>query len=1155
MEVPDNLRDYIVNPFLDVLENMPLEYLTCESNSGNVFAISEPQMGTTLRAKRCEITGKVIDFVEVEIADPDSRADNSMSFQRAPDATGGGRRTVRGSSTNYPFWPGGFEDDDEEVHGEEFPEQEGQLLTMAPGFSHAISSSADEIDQALANLKIENIDYTDLIKSNPIYDLWTDEKKPDEDRVKRKQPQILKVSEARDRRTVETKWAVMVDTNQPIPTATTEPAFIFPFKLDNFQKHAIHQLEDHNHVFVAAHTSAGKTAVAEYAIALSQKHHTKAIYTSPIKALSNQKYRDFKKTFKDVGLITGDVQIDSDASCLIMTTEILRSMLYCGSEIARDLEYVIFDEVHYITDADRGHVWEETLILLPASVTIVMLSATVPNTLEFASWVGQTKKKKVYVVSTLKRPIPLKHYLYVPFVAKNKEEIHLILDENSKFINKGHAEAVELKQATSAKIGRHLSKNQEKTMWEKLVAYLRKTDKLPVVAFTLSRNRCDTNAESMRGCDLCTNKEKGIINSFFQRCLQNLKPPDRTLPQVLNLQYYLERGYGVHHSGILPILKEIVEMLFQCGLVKLLFATETFAMGVNMPARTVIFDSDRKFDGTAVRHLHPAEYTQMAGRAGRRGLDENGTVILICKNENVPDIPVLQGMMLGKPMRLESQFKLTYAMILNLLRVERVSVVDMMSHSYREFHSQQKLPENRAKLRVVQEEFAALPPLSENLYPLCEFYDLASDYVSCMDRLNTIVLKHPDVKKKLQPGRLLVITKGNLTNSLAAILTIQDGQHKEPEMKVAVLGKHLVVEDEKENLWYRLIGLAAGKIDIPENVTTFSVLLVKLHNIVEIVNATVKLQASTIIQNWEQRQIERFKDAPLGPSALKLVTDLNSFIGQKLDYVNLYETVPLTVIDDLNELIIHRKRLASALPATKVSNFLEQFRRIFERKVLEKRLQHLKYITSKDNMSLYPDYCNKLEVLREMRYIDEQNNVTMKGRVACEMGSNELILTEIIFRNIISNLDPAEIAALLSGLVFQAKTENTPNLNNNLKMGIKEIDTINDEIFKLEQKHRVSTSLDAQAKPKLNFGLVEVVYEWGRNKPFAEIKELTDVQEGIIVRCIQQLHEILLNIKDASRVFGDPVLHTKMEDVSNAIKRDIVFAASLYTQKDTGLVI
>ncbi len=189
-----------------------------------------------------------------------------------------------------------------------------------------------------------------------------------------------------------TEWAEMVDISRPVldfHERVPRMAHTWPFELDDFQKQAILRLEGNESVFVSAHTSAGKTVVAEYAIALSQKHMTRTIYTSPIKALSNQKFRDFKDTFKDVGLVTGDIQINATATCLIMTTEILRSMLYNGSDIVRDMEYVIFDEVHYINDAERGVVWEEVLILLPDHVNIIMLSATVPNTLDFADWVSR----------------------------------------------------------------------------------------------------------------------------------------------------------------------------------------------------------------------------------------------------------------------------------------------------------------------------------------------------------------------------------------------------------------------------------------------------------------------------------------------------------------------------------------------------------------------------------------------------------------------------------------------------------------------------------------------------------------------------------------------------------------------------------------------
>lgn len=442
---------------------------------------------------------------------------------------------------------------------------------------------------------------------------------------------VLKISETETVvRSLE--WAEMLDVSKPMndfDVLVPNPAQEYSFTLDAFQKQAILKLEEHSHVFVAAHTSAGKTVVAEYAIALAKQHKTRSIYTSPIKALSNQKYRDFKKKFQDVGLITGDIQIDPTASCLIMTTEILRSMLYCGSEVTRDLEYVIFDEVHYINDADRGHVWEEVLILLPDHVSIVMLSATVPNTMEFANWVGQTKKRKVYVISTLKRPVPLMHYLYTGSGGKSKNDIFLIVNGSQEFSMKGYRDAVaskekDTKSAPNVKDSRSrggqtnksfkpnvMNPKQEQNLWVGLIDHLEKNKKLPVVAFTLSRNRCDRNLQALQSVDLCTSSEAYHIQSYFQKCLLKLKPEDRDIPQILTLQDSLKRGIGVHHSGILPILKEIVEILFQSGHVKLLFATETFAMGVNMPAKTVIFDSHRKFDGSESRLLRAAEYVNV----------------------------------------------------------------------------------------------------------------------------------------------------------------------------------------------------------------------------------------------------------------------------------------------------------------------------------------------------------------------------------------------------------------------------------------------------------------------------------------------------------------------------------------------------------------
>lgn len=240
--------------------------------------------------------------------------------------------------------------------------------------------------------------------------------------------------------------------------------------------------------------------------------------------------------------------------------------------------------------------------------------------------------------------------------------------------------------------------------------------------------------QALQSISLNDSREKGFVRSFFMRCIQKLKPADRQLPQVLTMMDSVERGIGIHHSGILPILKEIVELLFQEGHVKLLFATETFAMGVNMPARSVVFDSHRKFDGLGVRNLNPGEYIQMAGRAGRRSHDKEGTVILLCKTE-VPPSAELKAMILGQPEKLQSQFLLRYAVILTCLRIESIKVEDIMKFSFKEFNLKLQLPAQQQQLHLAQAKFSQLSELGDHLKPLCKFYDIAIEYQTEKQRL------------------------------------------------------------------------------------------------------------------------------------------------------------------------------------------------------------------------------------------------------------------------------------------------------------------------------------------------------------------------------------------------------------------------------------
>lgn len=798
----DVLQRYITNQELPIHEGQ-ISVLPHKSSITNLYYVPRGAASTTLVPNRDPISGEILDFIEVTLTDSEATSRNSMSLRRQP---GPPERATRGSAINFPFWPGGFDEPAQRIESLNVDHSlfETNLLTTPPGLSNGLyfDYESDGIVQEESSTEpTASVDLLSIIEDEQsIIGMWKELEKTEVKQTERKfeyneeldeiilktpdPTPVLAISKSKKKRMLTMEWAEWVDITQPVldfDKQIPEPAHTYPFELDIFQKQAIIKLENHNHVFVAAHTSAGKTVVAEYAIALSQRHMTRTIYTSPIKALSNQKYRDFKKTFGDVGLITGDIQINSSSACLIMTTEILRSMLYCGSEVTRDLEYVIFDEVHYITDLDRGHVWEEVLILLPEHVNIIMLSATVPNALEFSNWVGMTKRKKVYVISTLKRPVPLKHHLYTGHSKETKNELFLLVESDGRFLAEGYkcAKAAKAKQHTKQnnKAGGNprqsnkpnfMTPKHEAQLWMTLIDVLKSKNELPIIAFTLSRVKCDRFVKSLESLSLTTAADAGKIKTFFSKCISKLKPEDQKIPQVLMLQDSLQRGIGVHHSGILPILKEIVELLFQSGHVKLLFATETFAMGVNMPARTVVFDSYKKHDGKELRHILPAEYTQMAGRAGRRGLDKNGTVILLCKTD-VPHEEVLKEIITGRPKKLESKFRLTYKMILNLFRVESVTVEDMMSHSFKEFETQSRKPDTMAQLENAERQMSKIPILGAHLEPLCQFYECTYEYLQQYKQFMTNLVTNKRID--LKPGKVIIVSQGRHYNRLGIYLS------------------------------------------------------------------------------------------------------------------------------------------------------------------------------------------------------------------------------------------------------------------------------------------------------------------------------------------------------------------------------------------------
>ena len=525
------------------------------------------------------------------------------------------------------------------------------------------------------------------------------------------------------------------------------PATTFPFELDEFQKKSILCLENRESVLVSAHTSAGKTVVAQYAIAMAKRDHQRVIYTSPIKALSNQKYRDLKKDFGDVGLMTGDVTRNENASCIVMTTEILRNMLFKGNEITKEIAWVIFDEVHYMRDRDRGVVWEETIILLSNKINYVFLSATIPNAREFGMWITKLKKQPCNVVYTSFRPTPLRHYIFP--IENDNSNLFLILD--SQTVNKkGNKKAVEeifhnknFNQAfdilkNSLKLencNQKSNKNKNKKVSTKmslikLIKALYREKFCPVIVFSFSKRECEVNAldlykykplhkskfdakknkkkdegkeQKEKIIDFNTDEEKKNIEEIYLKAISKLSEDDQKMPNIQNFLPLLQRGIGVHHGGMLPILKELVELLFQEGLIKVLFSTETFSMGINMPAKTVVFTTLRKFDGEFQRYLGGGEYTQMAGRAGRRGIDDFGNVIIMV-DKNI-DQDICEKIIKGKSAPLISSFQLSYNQLANLMRLEGLEPDHILSQSFRQFQKEKSIPILRMKLAKLYNEY------------------------------------------------------------------------------------------------------------------------------------------------------------------------------------------------------------------------------------------------------------------------------------------------------------------------------------------------------------------------------------------------------------------------------------------------------------------
>ncbi|KAH9898764.1 rRNA-processing arch domain-containing protein [Xylariomycetidae sp. FL2044] len=942
-----------------------------------------------------------------------------------------------------------------------------------------------------------------------------------------------------------------------------QPAKEWPFTLDPFQRLAISSIERDESVLVSAHTSAGKTVVAEYAIAHCLKRNQRVIYTSPIKALSNQKYREFNEAFGDVGLMTGDVTINPTASCLVMTTEILRSMLYRGSEIMREVAWVVFDEIHYMRDKSRGVVWEETIILLPDKVRYVFLSATIPNAFQFAEWIAKIHRQACHVVYTDFRPTPLQNY----FFPSGGSGIFLVVDEKGVFreqnfnrtmqlIDERKERLAEEEQANSKMRGKGKHKKPFKggnqgdgqADIQKIVRMIMLKNFNPVIVFNFSKRECEMLALHTSKLAFNDDGEKAMVRKVFSSAIESLSEEDRELPQITNILPLLEKGIGVHHSGLLPILKETIEILFQEGLIKVLFATETFSIGLNMPAKTVVFTKVTKFDGTEVRPLTPSEYIQMSGRAGRRGLDERGIVIMMIGDKMEPD--TAKTIVVGQQDRLNSAFHLGYNMVLNLLRIEAISPDFMLENCFFQFQNTASVAGLEHELmRMQKERDDMVIPDEATVKGYWGLRQQINEYTKDM----LAVIQHPNhCLDFLQPGRLVQIHNPKTNKDFGWGIVANFTRRKEPKFGEK---KYEPQESYFIDVFLRLdptsdpFGPANPTAEIPEGAKASDPHSESIFEVIPCMLTCIK--ALSQIRVFMRKDVKsRDEVEEMREETWRSLVEVERRFPDGLPKLDPIENMSITD-DSFKKLlrkieVLESRLLSSPLHGSPLLPGLwEQYQKKVKRnddiKALKKNIAKAHSIAQLDELKA------RKRVLRRLGFINEGEVVQMKARVACEISStenHELLLSELLFNRFFNELSPELCAAVLSVFIFDEKVEATA-LPDELGIPYKKITAQAKIIAKVSQESKLEVN-EEEYVASLKWQLMETVYCWAKGKSFSEVCKMTDAYEGSLIRLFRRLEELLRQMAQAGKVMGSEELTNKFEESLSKIRRDIVAAQSLY---------
>ncbi|XP_045822701.1 DExH-box ATP-dependent RNA helicase DExH10 [Trifolium pratense] len=905
----------------------------------------------------------------------------------------------------------------------------------------------------------------------------------------------------------------------------------YPFTLDPFQQVSIACLERNESVLVSAHTSAGKTAIAEYAVAMSFRDKQRVIYTSPLKALSNQKYRELSQEFKDVGLMTGDVTLSPNATCLVMTTEILRGMLYRGSEVLKEVAWVIFDEIHYMKDRERGVVWEESIIFLPPAIKMVFLSATMSNATEFAEWICNIHKQPCHVVYTDFRPTPLQHYVF-PIGGSG---LYLVVDEHEQFREDNFVKLQDtfIKQKlsegskggkTNGRGGRGGSASGGSDIY-KIVKMIMEKKFQPVIIFSFSRRECEQHAMSMSKLDFNTQEEKDTVEHVFRNAVLCLNEEDRSLPAIELMLPLLQRGIAVHHSGLLPVIKELVELLFQEGLVKALFATETFAMGLNMPAKTVVFTAVKKWDGDSHRYIGSGEYIQMSGRAGRRGKDDRGICIVMIDEQM--EMNNLKDMVLGKPAPLLSTFRLSYYSILNLMsRAEgQFTAEHVIRNSFHQFQYEKALPDMGNRVSMLEQEVALLDAAGEA--EVSEYHKLKLDLAQLEKKMMSQIIRPEMILYFLVPGRLIKVREGGTDWGWGVVVNVV----KKP------VGGYIV-----DTLLHCSPGSNDNSIrpkpcpPRPGEKGEMHVVPVQLPLIAAL--SKLRIYVPPDLRPLEARQ-----------SILLAVQELGNRFPQGLPKLNPVKDMDVRdseIVELVNQIEELEKKLFDH-PMHKIQN-VDQIK-CFERKAeANHEIQQLKAKMRDSQLQKFRDELkNRSRVLKKLGHIDADSVVQVKGRAACLIDTgDELLVTELMFNGTFNDLDHHQIAALASCFIPVEKSTEQIQLRSELARPLQQLQDSARRIAEIQHECKLEVNVDEYVESTVRPFLMDVIYSWSKGSTFADVTQMTDIFEGSIIRAARRLDEFLNQLRAAADAVGEADLEKKFAAASESLRRGIIFANSLY---------